>query len=792
MAPPKPNPIQNVKSILSEGFPNSIIIDDIHFHPDMGTSTNIQIDSEKDYEALVKALQDSGIKIQRLYYPTNSTFRYRINIAHKQLNESSVDLTGLSSKISEYRKENPQATAKPSLEEVIANINWGPSTANQEQYGLVNFMVGQGYPPSNGYCYGVTQLATRGTVLEDQATFLKRLAIINKLTTHCEKTANSLAALRVLNLPSHELWRDYEAQIEMEKVSILKEMMSSIMDELQISNIDMYLDLRAFTDTVALAQTPAQFAYLTPFDIQGLDDQYKNRFEKLTLPEQLLEPKKGKALVGIFTAVFTLNEIKSFLNQLTTADPPIDYPLSIQMNSGRHITELSYNHEKGKWLYLDANQLPPRLRNVDEVAGQIMQGCYGLNIAAISSQFYVSEANSEKFKQSFGKLIESKEIKSIQKPTPEKAKFVNSLGINCLALAVRAVSDKEFIKDLLLNGADKDNLTVEQKQINLSEIYHPNYQTYDLEMMSILAPQGSLPVKNIEQLANIVNAVDARMHAYFIENQATTFIGMLNDNLLDFLQLMTEIKNDKFNVLMKITEILPQNPLSNFTIGLVRELIQGLSTSEAVTFLNQRLTDDIIRSMPMRTTIVDKKDNSKSISLEIRKISAENLIKGMQSLAKDNNTTPLLYAILKRHEVELKDRHADHKNKRWYNLSKVSQKDIQEVSDCLKAIENGHSAPQIKNPKLNKLMQHYNQTLHLKSENVNLATNQKTSTTTQSLMQKLECTPLKDSSAELQATHDSTNKQPTDKIIANDDAKRINEPTPQQEKEVEHSSPKLR
>lgn len=221
--------------------------------------------------------------------------------------------------------------------------------------------------------------------------------------------------------------------------------------EAEIKNLS--VDLEAHLTNISLYQEPSAFREL--FECY----QAQNIFliAEIVLPKRLQEQGGLKKPVK-FSGVYTPQELQLLLQSLhqALARSNINFPVAFMMESANHAMTLGYYPNFPYWLFLEANSGATKLPK-PEVTGEMVHAIFSDNsVTAFSVSVFTTGTHAEKVLPVFAEWMRSEEYLQCQNITPERVRLKDTAGGSLL---YHAVKDEDAMKVAEILKLNHDNIT---------------------------------------------------------------------------------------------------------------------------------------------------------------------------------------------------------------------------------------------------------------------------------------------------------------------------------------------
>ena len=219
---------------------------------------------------------------------------------------------------------------------------------------IINFSSALGYEDLEmGMCFGIQRMGT-------QAVCAKELDVFNN-------RVKRIYSLWIRNLGSYS-----------RVVSHLRREISEAITQKDTSRIESAVDLLAFAECAAVAQTSEAFSYLIDEvkDVRG--DMFLSKIKELTYSKKI-EALGGLETIGIAIDQYSVETFEKYITELKTIAKRASVEfLILEFAAEHHAVTIIYSPNDQCWYCIDANDLPIQQNRSDQVVSKWVFQRYNL------------------------------------------------------------------------------------------------------------------------------------------------------------------------------------------------------------------------------------------------------------------------------------------------------------------------------------------------------------------------------------------------------------------------------
>jgi len=291
---------------------------------------------------------------------------------------------------------------------------------------LIEYMQRVGYRSNiGGICFGIAHMGLQAILSEDLSSFEKHLQDIK------EDIANNY---RLGSLISEE---------DIRKNSWMTE------DEIQ-----KLTDIRAFCDGVELYVQPDEYTDFFEEDARPyLQDAMKT---SPLIDSSKMTEQQGLYQAASFSGVYKeqeLTKLLKLLKKMMVNDN--NKPIALAISSLGHSICVGYIPNLKQWVFIDANDLPPKRLNEKALAKKIKRSLRNTKKVILTGKIYSTKNNKDSVDNIILAWKNDRIYKRIHTVTPKKARYVNNREETWLHHAA-CVGDFNLTVDLLKSGSNAD------------------------------------------------------------------------------------------------------------------------------------------------------------------------------------------------------------------------------------------------------------------------------------------------------------------------------------------------
>ena len=283
---------------------------------------------------------------------------------------------------------------------------------------------------NEGLCFGISLMWIQALLANDLATFNRRLSILAKFNS-AEEMQGAIERVKRKKLKGETISKDDEITFTL----------PIFLDGLLIhACLGEFAHLFPEGKRTSSQNGELSFAFTAPVNIQG-------GIELIRAPNT----SSNASFIGTYTKAELIRYFDSLTKLLQS--PPVSYSIGVELGTTDHSISVGFNHQLQKWMFTDANELPPKpVNSSQELVKLILEAetfATHKKMISFGSSFYVAGENKSDFEGRMQQWTKGEDWQQIHAATPKKVKHYNKDENTSWILTAILLRDEQLVLQLL-------------------------------------------------------------------------------------------------------------------------------------------------------------------------------------------------------------------------------------------------------------------------------------------------------------------------------------------------------